>query len=131
MLLPPYRLTKVRDFNLLMKYGRWIKGNFLDIRYSYLQKIPQEAVPKRILPEEFVHQLKIAFTVGLKVDKRAVVRNRVRRQLREIVRLLIKDNRIQRGFYILIVARKEVLGKEYADLQKEIENDLRLAKILQ
>jgi ribonuclease P protein component len=59
------------------------------------------------------------------------VRNRVRRQLREIVRLLIKDNRIQRGFYILIVARKEVLGKEYADLQKEIENDLRLAKILQ
>jgi len=37
------------------------------------------------------HQLRIGFVVSRKTDKRAVVRNRVRRRLREQIRLLLKE----------------------------------------
>lgn len=130
MLQPENRLTKVRDFNLLMKQGRWLKGDFIDLRYSHLEKISEEFLPKRIEPSEFRKQLKIAFTVGLKVDKRAVVRNRLKRQLREVVRLLVKEHAIRTGNYILFVARKEMIGKSYEAIQHEVVRLLSLARVI-
>ncbi len=112
------RLKKIRDFNLLMKYGRWANGRLLDLKYLELAKI-EDYFPKKEDPEKFKKQLKIAFTVGLKIDKRAVVRNRVRRQIREVVRLLIKENRLKIGFYLLFVAKKDILGKEYGEISSE------------
>jgi ribonuclease P protein component len=74
--------------------------------------------------------LKIAFTVGLKIDKRAVVRNRLKRQIREVVRLLIKDKKIKTGYYALFVARVGIKEKEYSDMQKEILELLHRAKVM-
>ena len=42
-------LKKVRDFNLLMKYGRWANGRLLDLKYLELAKI-RNYFPKK---EEF------------------------------------------------------------------------------
>lgn len=129
MLPQPNRLTKVRDFNLVMKYGRWTNGSFIDLKYLELAKI-NNYFPKKEDPDKFVKQLKIAFTVGLKISKSAVKRNRVKRQMREVVRLLIKDSRLRNGFYLLFVAKKGILEKDYAEISEEIKLLLDKARIL-
>jgi ribonuclease P protein component len=129
MLQNENRLTKVRDFNLVMEHGRWVNGVFLDAKVLELAK-NQNYFPAKIDPEIFKKQLKIAFTVGIKVSKSAVKRNRARRQLREAVRLLVLDQKIVPGHYILFVARPKILEADYASLSQEVESLLRRAKVL-
>ncbi|MBU0545685.1 ribonuclease P protein component [Patescibacteria group bacterium] len=120
MLPPKNRLKKVRDFNLLMKYGRWANGWLFDLKYLRLDMV-KEFFPKKVDVEEFQAQLLVAFTVGTKISKKAVVRNRLRRQMREVVRLLIKEDKLKKGYFLLFVARKEALDKEYLDIEREIK----------
>ena len=123
------RLRKIRDFNLVLQQGRWLNGQFLDIKYVELAK-NQNFFPKKENPESFKKQLKLAISVGLKISKSAVKRNRVKRQIREVLRLLIKENGLKSGFYILIVAKKNTLEKEYAEISQEIKVLLSRGKLL-
>ncbi len=139
------RLRKERDFNLVMKHGSWQNGLLLDIKVldlskneKFFPKFKKEAKP-RTEPlsgsgtgdsETFSSQLKLAISVGLKFHKSAVIRNRVRRQIREVLRLLIKDDKIKNGYYILVVAKKAILDKVYADISQEIKVLLSRAKVL-
>ncbi len=120
MLQSANRLTKVRDFNLLLKYGRWVNGIFLDLKYLELAKI-QNYFPKKEDPENFKKQLKLAIIVGLKISKSAVRRNRVKRQMREVVRLILKDQLIRPGRYMMLIAKKGILEKNYAEISQEIK----------
>ena len=129
MLQQENRLRKLRDFNLVMKHGQWVNGRFLDIRVLELAK-NQAYFPKKEDPDSFKKQLKLAIAAGLKVHKSAVKRNRVRRQIREALRLLLKDGLIKNGYYILVVAKKDVLDKDYADISQEIKVLLRRAKVI-
>ncbi len=56
---------------------------------------------------------RLGYTVSTKLGK-AVVRNRVRRRLREIVRL--NSPRLRSGWDIVIVARSRSVGAEYRKL---------------
>ncbi len=123
------RLKKVRDFNLVIKHGRWLNGQILDIKVLDLAK-NKDFFPKKENSENFEKQLKLAISVGIKIHKNAVVRNRVRRQIREVIRLLIKDGQIKNGQYILVVAKKAILDKIYAEISKEIKVLLSKAKVL-
>lgn len=67
---------------------------------------------------------RLGITVGGKLGH-AVVRNRVRRRLREIYRL--SEDRFLTGYDIVVVARGRAVGCRYADLDKQF---LRLAKKL-
>ena len=129
MLQQENRLRKLRDFNLVMKHGQWTNGRFLDIKVLDLAK-NQNYFPKKEDPESFKKQLKLAIAAGLKVHKSAVKRNRVRRQIREALRLLLKDGLIKNGYYILVVARKDVLDKDYAEISAEVKVLLSRAKVL-
>lgn len=60
---------------------------------------------------------RVGFTVGTKVGK-AVVRNRVRRKLREIYRLHEKE--LRTGFDIVIVARVRSQNADYHVLEREL-----------
>ena len=129
MLQQENRLRKLRDFNLVMKHGQWTNGRFLDIKALDLAK-NQNFFPKKEDPESFKKQLKLAIATGLKVHKSAVKRNRARRQIRELLRLLIKEKSIKSGFYILVVAKKEVLEKDYAEISEELKLLLTRAKLI-
>jgi len=129
MLQQENRLRKLRDFNLVMKHGQWVNGRFLDMRVLELAK-NQNYFPKKEDPESFKKQLKLAIAAGLKVHKSAVKRNRARRQIREALRLLLKDGRIKNGYYILVVAKKDVLDKDYAEISQEVKLLLTRAKVL-
>jgi ribonuclease P protein component len=129
MLQQDNRLRKLRDFNLVMKYGQWVNGRFLDIKVLELAK-NQNFFPKKEDPESFKKQLKLAIAAGLKVHKSAVKRNRMRRQIREVIRLLIKENLLKTGFYVLVVAKKDVLEKDYAEISSELKLLLGRGKVL-
>ena len=130
MLKPDNRLKKVWDFNLIIKHGQWVSGSFLTLKWLKLAEIRQ-FFPKKNLarqsgataadPDKFEKQLKLAFSVGLKVDKRAVARNRVRRQLSEVARLLIKAGRVQEGYYLMFVPKPAIKDKNYAQISQEVE----------
>jgi ribonuclease P protein component len=130
MLKPENRLKKTRDFNLLIKQGRWTSGSLLDVKVLKLDVIKDALLPKKISKADFRNQLKIAFTVGLKIEKRAVYRNRIKRQLREVVRLLIKENRLKKGYYLLFVAKKEIKEVEYGEIARDVTEVLRLSRVL-
>lgn len=58
---------------------------------------------------------RLGFTVSTKLGH-AVVRNRIRRRLREIYRL--NEGRFRTGFDIVVVARSRAVTAEYAELEK-------------
>lgn len=131
MLNQANRLTKTRDFNLLLKYGRWVNGSVIDLRLLPLAKAGEFfPLPKKVDADNFKIQLRLATTVGLKISKSAVVRNRVKRRVREAVRLLIKDNKLRPGYYGMLVAKKGILDKEYAEISQEIKVLFEKANIL-
>ena len=59
---------------------------------------------------------RLGLTVGVKLGK-AVVRNRVRRRLREIYRT--NEEKIRPGYDIVVVARVRACHSRYAELQRQ------------
>lgn len=61
---------------------------------------------------------KFAFVVSTKVDKRAVVRHKLARRLREVARVLLPQ--IKGGYSIIIIAKKSALGLELSQLKQQL-----------
>ncbi|MCB9803073.1 ribonuclease P protein component [Candidatus Nomurabacteria bacterium] len=61
---------------------------------------------------------RFAFVISTKVDKRAVVRNRLKRQLREAIREFLP--RIT-GFDVLVIVKKSALELDFATISKQME----------
>lgn len=121
MLPKENRLTKIRDFNLLFKHGVYISGHLLDLKLLRLDKI-LDYFPKKEDPHKFLKQLLIAISVGVKISKKAVIRNKIKRQIREILRLSLQKKEVMPGYYLLFIAKKEAVRKEYGELEKEVKN---------
>lgn len=118
MLRPENRLTKIRDFNLVIKHGRFFNDTFITLKALNLNSAKSYFPPKED-PEKFIKQLRLAFSVGLKISKSAVKRNRFRRQLREVIRIMIQKGAIQNNWYLLFVAKSGCLDKTYAEIEKQ------------
>lgn len=124
MLPANYRLTRMKDFEILFKEGRFVGANILTLK---IWRIEPEKYPRRTYQKT---DLKIGFVVGTKIDKRAVVRNRLKRQMREVVRLLLKDEKIKSGYMMAFIAKKKMIGKTYAEIDKDILFVSRKARVL-
>jgi ribonuclease P protein component len=109
MLAKQYRLQKDRDFESVFKKGKTLSDKFLFLK-----------VKKNDLQVS-----RFGLIIGKKISNKAVIRNRLKRQLREI----IKNNlfNIKPGFDIVVITKSEIINKNY----QEIKNDLeKLLKIL-
>lgn len=124
MLKPENRLRKMKDFDILFKEGRFVGGQFITLK---IWKIETDKYPRRKYEEG---ELRIGFVVGLKISKKAVERNRIKRQMREIVRLLLKDDRIKTGYHMAIVTKSAVLGHDYKEIEADILSVLKRAGVL-
>ena len=66
-------------------------------------------------------QTRIGFTVSKKISKKAVVRNRLRRQMREIVRLspVLQEKYPSHDF--VLIARSEALERPFQQLEEDFD----------
>lgn len=70
---------------------------------------------------------KFAFVVSKKIHKRAVIRNRIKRLMRESVRLLLKESQIEninKYLSVIIVAKHNAIGLDYKAINSSINKIL-------
>ena len=68
------------------------------------------------------------FIVGLKISKKAVQRNKIRRQLEEIIRL--KFNQIKNGFDIVILTEPKIIEKKYKEIEEILISLLKESRLI-
>lgn len=96
------RLTKKKDFEQVAKKGRPFFAKELGF------KIVKNELAKN----------RYGIVVNLKVDKRAVKRNKIRRRIREIIRL--NDENIKQGFDVMILVRESVKELKYREIEEKL-----------
>lgn len=101
------RVRSGRDFQRVRRRGRQVSGRYLALGY-----VRREAAACGA-------PLRAGFTVGKRVGG-AVVRNRVKRRLREIVRHA--QGSLAPGWDVVLNARPPAAGATYAELEAETRN---------
>lgn len=108
MLKPQYRLKKRTAFTATYRTGKSIHKNGVTLFFG---KEKTNDLPT-----------KIGFVVSKKIHKRAVKRNRIKRLMRESVRLYIKniDNFDTKYISLIFVASTKLLNKNYSEVSETI-----------
>lgn len=73
-------------------------------------------------------QTRFAIVVGTKISKSAVVRNRLRRRIREIIHAKLSS--IAPGFDVVMLVRPDAKNATFKDLEKRVLLVLRKARLL-
>lgn len=110
MLNKNYRLKKNKDFRTAYKKGKTFFSPSI-VMYAFNSNSSN---------------LRIGFTVSKKVGK-AVVRNRVKRKMREICRLNL--HKLKDGYDIIFVAKPSIITKSYQEISKDINRLLKISKV--
>ncbi len=114
----------MKDFDILFDEGCFVGGQYVTMK---IWKIDQEKYPRR---EYSAEDLKIGFVVSKKVHKSAVKRNTLKRKMREVVRLMMKDQQLNSGFLIALMAKPAMFGAPFEEIQADVERLFQKAKIL-
>lgn len=69
-----------------------------------------------------------AFVVSKKIDKRAVVRNKIKRKLRSCIEKMF--NKIKTGYDFVFFTKKAVVDQVLKDLSEEVEFALKKEELL-
>lgn len=104
------RLRKRTEFDRVFREGTVIGGPLLAVRL-----VPTASTCTRW-----------GFTVGKRVAKKATVRNRVRRRLREAARAIP----LAGGYDIVVTARKDAVRSSYHQLSHALATSLRKLGVL-
>lgn len=112
MLPKKHRLTKKKDFGRVFKQGKHYQQDFISLKIN----------------KNNLEFSRFGFIVGLKISKKAVVRNKIRRRLSEIIRLKFKQ--ISSGFDIVILTQPEIIGKSYQETEESLVVLFRKSKLL-
>jgi ribonuclease P protein component len=101
MIRRPFRLTSKR-IEYLLKKGKKVGNEYFTLKF-----IPGPAN---------MNTCRFSVIVSLKIDSKAVGRNRIRRQLYEIIRLH-KDS-INKNFDIAVITKPEVKNLDYTSMRE-------------
>lgn len=108
-----YCLKKNQEINIVSRHGKNITGGFIFLKFLNNH-----------------HTLnRFAFVVSLKISKKAVERNKIKRRMREIIQEEISQ--IKPGFDFLIIAKPGIINKNYKEIQDEIRSLFKKAKLYQ
>ena len=91
--------------------------------------IEMRSTPLKAFTHSFVLQLRpnnvgtvrVGFTVSKKIAKHAVVRNKLRRQMREIVRLNQRLEQLYPAHDLILIAREEALNRSFQQLSQDFD----------
>ncbi len=112
MLSKENRLKNKKDFDNVFKKGRRVKGDFLFLK----------------ILENNLDASRFAFVVGLKISKKAVIRNKIKRRLRYIVREKFSD--IQKGIDVMIITLPGIENQDFQQIKDNLTKAFTSAKLL-
>ncbi len=101
-----------RDFKRLYAKGKSICAGYLVMYYKKAN----------------INENILGITVTKKIGK-AVIRNRVRRLIKESYRL--KEDKIKAGYYIVIVARSKAVGASFDQISRDLSFLLKKSGIIE
>jgi len=108
MLSSKNRLRKKSDIDNVFKHGKTVAGRFVFLK----------ALKNGLENNRF------AFVVSLKVSKRAVDRNKIKRRLREIIKQSLDKSSgqagLKQGFDFVIVAKPLICNKNFQEIKQDI-----------
>ncbi|HOZ55698.1 MAG: ribonuclease P [Parcubacteria group bacterium ADurb.Bin316] len=105
------RLAKTKDIDSVFKYGKNNFSNFLGAK---------------ILDNQLVFN-RFAVVVGTKISKKAVVRNKIKRQIREIIKQEQPD--FKTGKDIIILTLPAIFNKKFADIREDLIKVFKKARL--
>lgn len=111
MLPKTNRLKKKKDFERVFKEGKGFKEDFLFLK----------------LAKNNLNISRFGFVVGQKVSKKAVLRNKTKRRLRELVKA--KLPKIKIGFDGVLVALEGLETQNYKEMEDSVDKLFKKAKL--
>ncbi|MGK7927625.1 MAG: ribonuclease P protein component [Spirulina sp.] len=129
-----HRLKHWRDFQEVYQHGKRYSGSYLTLRS--LPRFPtSETVASSETEEEdrnvetaSLPPTRIGISIGKKVSKKAVVRNRIKRQIRAAARELLPE--IAAGWTLAIGVKSTAIKCEYEHFLRELKQLLTRAEVL-
>jgi ribonuclease P protein component len=107
------RLKKDKDFELVFKRGEAFNGKFLFLK---------------IRKRNNLEVSRFGLVVGTKISKKATIRNKIKRRLRNVIRKRLGD--IKPGFDVIIGAKTGMVDKSYQEIKEELEGLLEKTGVL-
>lgn len=112
MIAKKFRLHKKRDFDEFAKSSSKFYSNNFVLRFVKNHKDISC----------------FAVVISKKISAKAVIRNKVRRRIYEVIRLNI--DKIKKGYNIIIFVKKGILDLDYNDIEKELLYVLKKAELI-
>ncbi len=112
MLPKKYRLKKEKDFESVFKRGRKANSDSLFLKFK----------------KNNLSFSRFGFSVRKKISKKAVVRNKIKRKLSNIIYKQI--NSIKLGFDVIIIVTSKILDKNYQEIKIELSKLLNKVNLL-
>jgi ribonuclease P protein component len=112
MLPAKNRLVKRKDFEIVHRSGKFFSLSLLALKVCANGQA----------------QTRVGLVVGIKFSKKAVERNRIKRQLREIVRLNL--DKMKPGFDVVLIVKKTREEPDFTELTGLVLDLLRKAGVL-
>jgi len=112
MLAQKYRLVKQSDFDLVFKNGRKAFNRLFFVRFAPNSR----------------ENCRFGVVISNKISKKAVVRNRLKRQTREIIRLNL--SKFIQNIDVIINILKPSLECDYNELEQEIMGLFKKSKLI-
>lgn len=107
MLSKQYRLKKRSDFQEVWRLGTKAKGQLIIMRaHQTSNECPR-----------------FAFIVSKKVSKKAVIRNRIKRTITEVVRQNISS--VKGGYDVIVVALPQIAGTSSIKIKEDVLNTIK------
>jgi ribonuclease P protein component len=113
MLKKTNRLTKTKDIDQVFKKGKSFFG---------------KTVGFKIANNDLGYN-RINFIVSTKISKKAVIRNRVKRQLRAIIEIEMK--KMVSGKDLIIIALPPIVNLSFSEINLELQASLKKIKLYQ
>ena len=109
-----YRLKKRKDFKRIYLRGKSYSNRELVV---YIFKNPT------------VDDYRIGISVSKKIGN-AVIRNKIKRLIKEVLHNKLKQIKIKRNVDIIIIARKPTINMKYTDFERSIVDLLKKSDLL-
>lgn len=111
MLANANRLKKKKDFDQVFKKSKGFKEDFLFLK----------------LVRNNLKTTRFGFVVSQKVSKKAFLRNKIKRRLRELVKKNL--NEIKKGFDVVIIVGRGLKDKDFDETERIINKLFKKAEL--